>query len=159
MHRPSCSSAVHRMHTHPQTHPPAMLGFACDKQPQCEVWSVFLSHQWAVSVWGCSEWWIEMARRHRAAVQVDSAKPPVPKLSPPSYTVAIIQHLSVAALCFQQPVKNELQDWIRVLIDEAHTDGPNTRDRQRNLPNPAQVLACQKLYSQELNVCCRFITC
>lgn len=44
------------------------------KQPRCEVWNVYLSRQCAVSVWGCSEWGIEMARWHRMAVQADFAK-------------------------------------------------------------------------------------
>lgn len=82
MHAQTC---VHAEHTHvlycaPETHPPSMLGFARDKQPRCEVRSVYLSCQCAVSVWGCSEWGIEMACWHRTAVQADFAKAVCPQI-------------------------------------------------------------------------------
>lgn len=54
----------------PETHPPTtMLGFARDKQPGCEV-----------CICHVGEWGIEMARRHRAAVQTDSAKAACPQI-------------------------------------------------------------------------------
>lgn len=85
------SLCAHWMHTHVpcvcvcswNTSIVPMLGFARDKEPRCEVWNVYLSRQYAVSVWGCSEWEMEMARRHHTAVQADFAKACLsPKLSP-----------------------------------------------------------------------------
>lgn len=74
-HPPGCTHTTHTCNVcTPETHPQSMLGFARDKQPWCEVWSVYLSRQCTVSVWGCGEWGIEMARRHRTAVQADFAK-------------------------------------------------------------------------------------
>lgn len=63
-----------------ETHLQSMLGFARDKQPRCEVWSVYLSRQCTVSVWGCSEWGIRKARRHRTVVQSDFAKAACPQI-------------------------------------------------------------------------------
>lgn len=107
--------AAHTLETHPPT---TMLGFARDKQPGCEV-----------CICRVSEWGIEMARRHRAAVQTDSAKAACPQII--TSVFQRLRHLSTSQrLCALPAVVRASEKWaaeLNLSFNGRHTQGGLTR--------------------------------
>lgn len=113
-HQPARAQDTHTCNVcTPETHPPSTLGFARDKQPRCEVRSVYLSRRRTVSVWGCGEWGIEMARWHRMPAQTDFAKAACPQII--TFVSQHPRHLSTSQRLRSAAwaPKDELHSWIQ----------------------------------------------